>query len=190
MLRSHPSTPRTQHFTHRFSSYNVAAAASGSPTNWWYSWDARSGNATVHFVGLSTEVYYHPELVPQLRAQHQWLQADLAAARARGVDWIIAHGHRPMYCSNVDDMPDCSTDAETLRLGVNGSAYGLEDVLAAHKVDLYLTAHEHSYERTLPVYRGQWEQQSNHTYVDPRFPVVRARMRRCAPPTSPHTLPP
>lgn len=75
---------------------------------------------------------------------------------------------------SVDDMPDCSTDAEELRVGLVGG-YGIEDMLVAAGVDVYFTAHEHSYERTFPVYRGLWQQygddSANGTYVDPSYPA-------------------
>lgn len=120
----------SQHFTNRFSGHNRAAQLSGSPTNWWYSWNHHSGGAKIHFVAVSTEVYYFDEAVPALATQWHWLDEvrtlsaqpdarfapntrvratqDLARARAEGADWIIMYGHRPMYCSNVDDLPDCS----------------------------------------------------------------------------------
>lgn len=58
--------------------------------------------------------------------------------------------HRPIYCSNVDDLPDCTTDAQKMRNGfpINGTAYPIDDLFEKYHVDLYLTAHEHSYERT------------------------------------------
>ena len=68
--------------------------------------------------------------------RYEWLDADLAAARARNVDWLIVYGHRPMYCSNVDDMPDCSTDAQQLREGYLNKQgireYGMEDLLGKY----------------------------------------------------------
>ena len=49
--------------------------------------------------------------------RYAWLDSDLSSARTRGVDWLIVYGHRPMYCSNIDDLPDCSIDATALRDG-------------------------------------------------------------------------
>ena len=105
--------------------------------------------------------------------QYEWLIQDLAKANEnRDIrPWIVVYGHRPMYCSNVDDIPDCSTDAEVLRRGLGGSRYSMEDLLMKFSVDLYFTAHEHSYERTFPVYKGQIDRQSNHSYVNPKYPV-------------------
>jgi len=79
-----------------------------------------------------------------------------------------------MYCSNVDDMPDCSRDAQRLRRGypIDGVYYSMEDLIAKYNVQLYLTAHEHSYERTWPVLRGDidWSQ-NNHSYSNAKYPV-------------------
>ena len=53
-----------------------------------------------------------------MESQKNWIQADLAAAnrnRAK-VPWVIAFGHRPMYCSN-DDGDDCTKEDSLVRLG-------------------------------------------------------------------------
>ena len=44
--------------------------------------------------------------------------ADLAAANQKRdkVPWVIAYGHRPMYCSN-DDGDDCTLPDSKVRLG-------------------------------------------------------------------------
>lgn len=47
-------------------------------------------------------------------------------------------------------------------------------------VDIFFSAHEHSYERTYPVMQGKFELHPNHTYTNPAKPVVRAS----APPSS------
>jgi len=150
----------------------------GTNNNWWYSWDYVSGGARVHFASINTEVYYvyvdefpPPDLTPQMIAQYKWLDQDLEQARENGADWIVVYGHRPMYCSNVDGT-DCTYDAEVLRRGVNGTTqWGLEEILGRHKVDIYLCGHEHSYERTFPVYQGVWEKQLNHTFINPESPT-------------------
>ena len=55
-------------------------------------------------------------------------------------------GHRPMYCSNADRdclVPDSA--GESVRSYV-------EDLFFNYGVDIEIWAHEHSYERTWPVY--------------------------------------
>jgi len=177
-LGNHEMKYNGTHYTQRFRIFNYAGQASGSGNNWFFSWDYHSGDALVHMVAITSEVYYiyvdnekPPNLLPQMKAQYSWLQEDLADARDRGADWIIVYGHRPMYCSDVDDFPDCSTDAETLRLGLNGTICPMEVILQQFGVDLYICAHEHSYERTFPVYDGIIDYQSNHTYINPKYPI-------------------
>lgn len=60
--------------------------------------------------------------------------------------WIIALGHRPMYCKN-SNLDDC-----TPHFWGKWVKRGLEDLFYAMGVDLVIEAHEHSYERLWPVY--------------------------------------
>merc|ERR1719296_580414 len=80
------------------------------------------------------------------RRQLAWLERELAHAASgeerRKRPWIVVAGHRPMYCSL--QKPTCSTEAAKLRSQ-------LEPLFRKHKVDLYLSAHVHAYERTYPV---------------------------------------
>ena len=93
-----------------------------------------------------------PDYSEQRKTQYQWLDNDLANAR-QNADWVIVYGHRPMYCSDVDSFGDCTSDAQVLREGYvyNASTpaqYGMDDIIARHNVDMYFTAHEHSYTNT------------------------------------------
>ena len=76
------------HYTNRFNAYNYLGQNSNTGNNWFFSWEYVSGGATVHMVAINTEVYYTyvdenppPDLMPQLIAQYEWLQNDLASAR-------------------------------------------------------------------------------------------------------------
>lgn len=82
-----------------------------------------------------------PDMNATVRA---FLTADLAAARAAGAAWIIVGGHRPFYCSNGGTQ--CDSFAAMLR------SQG-EALLAG--VDLVINAHEHGYERSLPLKNGK-----------------------------------
>merc|ERR1719331_2673571 len=68
-----------------------------APNNWWYSWD----DGLIHYVAISTEVYFGVGPLGATRAQFEWLKADLAKANANraNVPWIAVHGHRSIYCS-------------------------------------------------------------------------------------------
>ncbi|XP_067120071.1 acid phosphatase type 7-like [Centruroides vittatus] len=106
------------------------------------------------FVVISTEFYYFLRL-PQLDAQYKWLNKILAEAnlpnnRAQ-TPWIIVIGHRPMYCSNKT-FRDCSWDFTLTRNGLPLLNYGLEEILYKYGVDLAIWGHQHSYERTWPLY--------------------------------------
>lgn len=86
--------------------------------------------------------------------------------------WIITLGHRPMYCSN-NDTDDCTFEEDILRVGVPFLFwFGLEDLFYKSGVDLEVWAHEHSYERTWPlydnnVYNGSYDE----PYTNPGAPV-------------------
>ena len=130
----------------------------------------------MHFAAINTEMYYDyvdedtpPDYSSQRAAQYAWLDQDLAKARA-SCDWVIVYGHRPMYCSDVDSLGDCTSDAQVLREGYKGQ-YGMDELIARHHVDIYFTAHEHSYERIFPVTAGVLDPQQNHTHHNPRYPV-------------------
>ena len=124
-----------------------------------------SGGSNIHFISVDSELYFwayssraatqHNLTVEQVQNfeqmvqdQYNWIVADLTAAYDSGIyDWIVAYAHRPMYCSNIDDLPDCTDDAERLRVGPKGDGeWGLETALSTRPVDMYFTAHEHSYE--------------------------------------------
>jgi hypothetical protein len=55
----------------------------------------------------------------------------------------VAHFHRPLYC------------AKDVECGKHLVAAGVEELLYQHKVDIAFVAHEHSYERTYPMYKGE-----------------------------------
>ena len=94
----------------------------------------------------------------------KWLAADLDKANEYRAErpWVVVAGHRPPYCSNVDH--DCMSPysaGETVRAA-------LEDLFMSKGVDIGFFAHEHSYERTWPVYNLTTAQ---FDYIDPRAPL-------------------
>eukprot|EP01051_Picozoa_sp_SAG22_P003593 SAG22_NODE_177_length_16160_cov_41.299296_15_plen_80_part_00 len=52
--------------------------------------------------------------------------------------------------TQVDGIPSCGVGEV-----YEGLRYGLEPLLAEHKVDMYFTGHIHMYERSLPVMKSQ-----------------------------------
>ncbi|XP_014781554.1 acid phosphatase type 7 isoform X2 [Octopus bimaculoides] len=130
-----------------------------------------------HVISFSTEYYFFIEYgLYQIEHQYHWLEADLKKAnepanRAKR-PWIITMAHRPMYCSN-NDKDDCTKSESLVRKGVPIiHAYGLEDLFYKYGVDLEIWAHEHSYERLLPIYdRHIYNTSSINPYDNPEAPV-------------------
>jgi hypothetical protein len=119
----------------------------GNDDNMYYSWEY----GAAHFLALNSETAID---VPNFsKAQLSWLDGvleDKSGPEGTSVyvdrsrtPWLIAHFHRPMYCS---DDHACGTGSTELRVR------GEKPLHSAH-TDLVLTGHVHAYERTLPVYR-------------------------------------
>ena len=96
-----------------------------------------------------------PDMNATVRA---FLTADLAAARSAGAAWTIVGGHRPFYCSD-NDKTQCGSFSSILRT---------QGEVLLQGVDLVITAHEHGYQRSLPLKNGV-VQSSN--YSDAPAPV-------------------
>ncbi|WAR12751.1 ACP7-like protein [Mya arenaria] len=109
----------------------------------WYSIDI----GPVHFLSYSTEVFFLEDK-RYIESQRQWISVDLETANKNRhtTPWIVALGHRPMYCSN-NDGDDCTKEDSLVKLG-------LEDIFYNNGVDVILQAHEHSYERLWPMYKS------------------------------------
>ncbi|KAJ9581518.1 hypothetical protein L9F63_023309, partial [Diploptera punctata] len=145
----------------------------GTSEGLWYSFNL----GPAHFISISTEVYYLAQFkINLINDQYNWLLKDLEGITATHCDrthpWIIMYGHRPMYCSNYDNV-DCTNHLTLTRVGVTSShRFGLEELLNIFGVDLVMWAHVHSYERSWPVYdyevyNGSYEE----PYHNPRAPV-------------------
>jgi len=61
--------------------------------------------------------------------------------------WVVAHFHRPLYCSF------CVVEGKTEYKSATHLTKQAEDLFYSHKVDLVISGHVHSYERSLPVYK-------------------------------------
>lgn len=159
------------HYTERFrvvpsnSMPTTVKTSNGlAPNSWYYSWD----DGLVHYVAISTELYFGIASVATgvtVASQYNWLQADLKKANANRarVPWIVVHGHRSMYCSCDGD---CDASATTLREGLLGK-FGLEELFMDQGVDIFMNGHEHNYERMWPTYKGL----STPSNVDPKAPI-------------------
>lgn len=125
---------------------------SGSP--FYHSFDYMG----IHFTMISTEHNFSNG-----SAQQQWIIEDLkkAAANRKNVPWIVVVGHRPLYCTDLVLLKRCNEEAPVFR------SY-LEWILNMFKVDVYISGHNHQYERSFPVYHLKATQKD---YIDPKAPV-------------------
>ncbi|UYV66162.1 ACP7 [Cordylochernes scorpioides] len=130
------------------------------------------------FLIISTEVYYFLELggAEAIIRQYRWLEKQLEEAnqpenRSRW-PWIFILGHRPMYCSN-NNIRDCGWDQNRIRVGIPlVNAFGLEGLLYKYGVDVAFWAHQHSYERMLPLYSSRiYIGSLESPYTNPRATV-------------------
>lgn len=95
------------------------------------------GNA--HFVALPER---YVDIEPN-SAFAAWLTNDLeTVSRDTSIRWTIAFGHRPIYTTGQRHGPE-------LRFLEN-----VVPLFERYGVDLYLSGHEHNYERSLPILRG------------------------------------
>lgn len=119
-------------------SFPRAGEAGGvaSGTEAYYSFD----HGNVHFVSLNT----HDIDRSAAGAMANWLRADLAANRR---DWTIAFFHHPPY-SRGSHNSDGETSPESA-LSIRETRQNLLPILEEGGVDLVLTAHSHSYERSM-----------------------------------------
>ncbi|XP_023333484.1 acid phosphatase type 7 [Eurytemora carolleeae] len=166
--------PGNHEHHYNFSNYKARFSMPEDDNKMFYSFNL----GPVHFISISTEFYFYLEYgMDQLINQYYWLKQDLEKANtpeARSKrPWIIVFGHRPMYCSNNDD-DDCTKNESRTRVGLPWMHwFGLEELMYNNVVDLAVWAHEHSYERLLPVYNRTVlpGPDSKLPYVNPRAPV-------------------
>ena len=101
---------------------------------WWYSFKF----ASVHLIQLSSEHDIQPG-----SDQYRWLEDTLKSVDRQVTPWVIVTCHRPMYATGQFHLV-----GRTLQLRI-------ESLLSQHKVDMFVGAHYHAYERTCKVYRSK-----------------------------------
>ncbi|WCJ43520.1 Purple acid phosphatase [Euphorbia peplus] len=112
-------------YTHR---YYVPFKASGSTSPLWYS----IKRASAHIVVLSSYSAYG-----KYTPQYSWLEKELPKVNRTETPWLIVLLHSPWYNSNNYHY----MEGETMRVQ-------FEPWFVKNKVDLVLSGHVHSYERT------------------------------------------
>ncbi|GAM21950.1 hypothetical protein SAMD00019534_051250, partial [Acytostelium subglobosum LB1] len=114
--------------------FNMPSVSSGST---WYSYDFNG----IHYVSFSSEDTYSSG-----SAQWNWIESDLKSYRAYNpTGWIVAWAHRPLYCSSKKSW--CSPSDS----GRAAFIKAIDQLFLKYNVDIFVSGHTHSYERTLPV---------------------------------------
>eukprot|EP00746_Dinoflagellata_sp_MGD_P129263 gnl/MRDRNA2_/MRDRNA2_63477_c0_seq1.p1 gnl/MRDRNA2_/MRDRNA2_63477_c0~~gnl/MRDRNA2_/MRDRNA2_63477_c0_seq1.p1 ORF type:complete len:508 (-),score=59.66 gnl/MRDRNA2_/MRDRNA2_63477_c0_seq1:93-1562(-) len=129
----------------------------------YYSFDA----GPAHIVAFSSEVYFWQ--LWDLEQQFAFLEHDLASVDRARTPWLITMAHRPMYCTNAGS-DDCTKESSKVRTGYSLAGkrlFRLEELFQKHRVDLAFWAHEHSYERTWPVFDERVMNGTRGAYINP-----------------------
>lgn len=106
----------------------------------YYSWNA--GNT--HFISANSETAI--DTADFSESFLVWLEEDLKSVDRSQSPRVVMHVHRPMYCTISSA---CTTGGGDKLRGQ------VEDLINAYKVNLVISGHVHSYERTLPVYHNK-----------------------------------
>lgn len=112
--------------------FPTAGEAGGiaSGTEAYYSYDY----ANIHFIVLESMSLYNDQ------GQKDWLTADI---QNTSQDWIIAYFHHPPYTKGSHDSDDPGENG-----GMDEMREDFLPILEANGVDLVLSGHSHSYERS------------------------------------------
>jgi hypothetical protein len=129
----------------------------GGELGFWYSTNV----GVVHLIFLSSE---HP--AGSGSAQMLWAVADLNSVNFTETPWIIAVIHRPIYSAALLEWADHSP----------GGPLSLAwEPLFLGRVDVVLSGHIHSFDRTHPVYNGSvlgpLPPTNSSVYIDPVAPL-------------------
>lgn len=106
----------------------------GSGDGMYYAWEY----GKIHFTAMNSESPIDTPMFTE--AEKAWVDADMKSVDRSATPWLVAHFHRPFYCARDNEC------------GSLLISQGVEEVLHNNKVDIVLTGHEHTYERTYSVY--------------------------------------
>ncbi|CAI5735661.1 unnamed protein product [Peronospora destructor] len=106
--------------------------------NWIYWYSFNYGG--IHVIQMSTEHNW-----TRGSEQYKWLEHDLEQVDRNVTPWVMLTAHRMMYSSQMDIEPDMEVSYKFQD--------EVEDLIYKHRVNVMLVGHEHSYERSCPVYR-------------------------------------
>ena len=131
-----------------------AGAASGSNTNFWYSFNTPH----THWIGFTGESWTMS--AAQLAAQKAWAEADLAKVDRTVTPWVVAFSHKSFQ--------------------MDSTTWSLFDFLPEHKVDLWFVGHWHQYTRYPPMDSRNGTvkidaaamSNNNSTYTNAKSPIL------------------
>ena len=159
-------------YTQYIADFRMPVTADNEGSNFFYSFNLGRG----HFVALSNEHVYDSSDWEQ-KKHIAWLRKDLQTANLHRekTPWVVVMTHRPLYCTvnyylneqATQPNKDCTFRAEHLK-GL------IEDILVEEKVDLFLQAHVHNYQRLTQILHNQTvsgPQDEPHYVRNARAPV-------------------
>ncbi|CAD8136962.1 unnamed protein product [Paramecium pentaurelia] len=103
----------------------------------------------VHYIFYNpTNIVYNESNQQQIDEMVQIMENDLNQANQNreNVPWIIVNSHFPMYCSDSSDN-QCSQNFIALQ--------PFADLFTKYRVAIYMSAHQHNYERDAPFINNQ-----------------------------------
>ena len=167
-------TPGNHEFWYNFCSYkarffmpsNAGMQGRGSEDNMYYSWTY--GNTFFSAMNSETAI----DTADFHKKQLEFFESEVGKVDRATTPWVIAHFHRPLYCSN---------DGACYKNGTpNKLAKQAEDMFYNAKVDMCMSGHIHSYERTYPTYQDKLitKDLSSKTYGAPIYIVQGASGNR------------
>jgi hypothetical protein len=131
-----------------------AGKASGSGSNFWYSFDTPN----IHWIGFTAETWTMS--AGQLAAQKAWMTADLQAVDRTVTPWVVAYSHKSWQ--------------------MDSTTWSLFDILPQFGVDLHLVGHWHQYTRYPSIDSRNNKvvidtaslSADNRTYTNPKYPIL------------------
>jgi acid phosphatase type 7 len=113
------------------------------------------------FININTEAYYSDMLQPTIETQRNFIIEELKNTNRTKFPWLIVSGHRPMYCSSNNNWQTDPIREE------------FETLFHNYNVTLYLSGHEHNYERICPIFNGTCQNLTdNYDYnLDGLYPI-------------------
>ncbi len=109
----------------------------------------------IKMININTEIFYFESVKFLVNKQIDYLILNLNNTDRKKFPYLIVTGHRPIYCSNKN-YDDCVFwQRDILR-------NKFENLLLKYNVTIYISAHEHSYERICPIYNGSCQNTSSN----------------------------